>query len=66
MTLAIDKMDGHGLTNRENHECLPKKTKVMQYQLQKDYLKDGALQLKIWVGECIAILIKEGQPSASQ
>ena len=45
MTLAIDKMDGHGLINTARRERMPKKTKVMQYQLQKDYLKDGAIQL---------------------
>ena len=31
MTLAIDKMDGHGLINLARHERMPKKTKVMQY-----------------------------------
>ena len=31
MTLAIDKMDGHGHINIARRECLPKKTKVMQY-----------------------------------
>ena len=34
-----------GHINTASHECLPKKTKVMQYQLQKDYRKDGALHL---------------------
>ena len=37
MTLAIDKLNGCGLSNTALHECLPKKTKVTQYQLQKDY-----------------------------
>ena len=31
MTLAINKMDGHGLISTAHRECLPKKTKVMQY-----------------------------------
>ena len=29
MTLAIDKMDGHGHINTVHHERLPKKTKVL-------------------------------------
>ena len=37
ITLAIDKMDGCGLSNTACRECLPKKTKVTQYWLQKDY-----------------------------
>ena len=45
MTLAINKMDGHGHINTVCREFLPKKTKVMRYQLQKDYRKDGALHL---------------------
>ena len=45
MTLAIDKMDGHGYINTAYRERLPKKTKVMRYYLQKDYQKDGALCL---------------------
>ena len=35
-----------GLINTACHECLPKKTKVIQYWLQKDYPKDGVLQFK--------------------
>ena len=31
ITLAVDKMDGCGHINTACHECLPKKTKVMQY-----------------------------------
>ena len=31
MTLAISKMDGHGLINTTHRECLPKKTKVTWY-----------------------------------
>ena len=45
MTLAVDIMDGRGLINTAHGEWLPK-TKVTQYMLKKDYLKDGALQLK--------------------
>ena len=37
MTLAIDKLNGYGLSNTACHERLPKKTKVMLYWLQKDY-----------------------------
>ena len=37
MTLDVDKLNGHGLSNTARHEHLPKKTKVTQYQLQKDY-----------------------------
>ena len=29
--LAIDKLNGHDLSNNVCHERLPKKTKVMQY-----------------------------------
>ena len=36
MTLAVDKMDGHGHINTAHHKRLPKRTKVMQYQLQMD------------------------------
>ena len=39
-------MDGHGHINTARCEHLSKKTKVMQYQLQKDYLKDRALHLQ--------------------
>ena len=46
MTPAIDKMDGHDLINTTRCERLPKKTKVIGYLQQKDYLKDKALQLK--------------------
>ena len=45
MTLAVDKMDDCGPINAAYCKCMPKKTKVMWYQLQKDYPKDGALQL---------------------
>ena len=45
MTLAIDKMYGRGHINMGRHEHLLKKTKVTRYLLQKDYRKDGALQL---------------------
>ena len=31
MTLAIDKMDGHGHINTARHEHLPKKTKVARH-----------------------------------
>ena len=31
MTLAIDKLNGRGLSNSAHHECLPKKTKTTQY-----------------------------------
>ena len=37
MTPAIDKLNGRGLSNTLCHERLLKKTKVMQYWLQKDY-----------------------------
>ena len=37
MTPAIDKLNGHGLSNTARCERLPKKTKVMHYWLQKDY-----------------------------
>ena len=37
MTLAIDKLNGHGLSNIVHRECLPKKPKETQYWLQKDY-----------------------------
>ena len=47
MTLAIDRMDGRGHINTAGHECLSKKTKVTQYQLQKDYPKDIALHLPV-------------------
>ena len=33
MILAIDITDGHGLSNEEHHEFLPKKSKVMMYLL---------------------------------
>ena len=42
MTLAINKMDGYGLSNTAYHECPPKKTKVMRYKLQKDCLLDSS------------------------
>ena len=29
MTLAIDKLNGRGLSNNVCHECLPKKTKAV-------------------------------------
>ena len=31
MTLAVDITDGHGLSNEERPEFLPKKSKVMVY-----------------------------------
>ena len=34
------KMDRHGQINTARCERLPKRTKVMRYQLQKDYQKD--------------------------
>ena len=45
MTLAVDRMDGCGHINTAGRERLPKKTKVMRYQLQKHYPKDEALHL---------------------
>ena len=45
MTLAVDRMDGRGHINTVRRERLSKKTKVMQYELQKDYPKDGVLHL---------------------
>ena len=45
MTLAVDRMDGHGHINTACRECLSKKTMVMQYQLQKDYPKVNLLLL---------------------
>ena len=45
MTLAINKMVGHGHINTARRERLSKKPKVMQYQLQKDYPKDETLHL---------------------
>ena len=45
MTFAVDKMDGRGHINSARRERLPKKTKVTWYWLQKDYQKDGALNL---------------------
>ena len=36
MTLAVDKMDGHGCINTACRERLPKKIKVTWYWLQKD------------------------------
>ena len=35
MTLAINKLNGLGLSNSARHERLPKKTKIMRYWLQK-------------------------------
>ena len=37
MTPVIDKLNGCALSNTAHHERLPKKTKVTQYWLQKDY-----------------------------
>ena len=34
MTLAVNKLNGHGLSNSAHHERLPKKTKIMRYCLQ--------------------------------
>ena len=31
MALAIDSVDGHGLSNEVRHKLLPKKTKVLEY-----------------------------------
>ena len=45
MTLAVGRMDGRGHVNTARRERLSKKTKVMRYQLQKDYPKDRALHL---------------------
>ena len=45
MVVAVDKMDGCGHFNTKRCEHLPEITKVMWYQLQKDYRKDGALHL---------------------
>ena len=45
MTLAVNKMDRRGHINMACLECLQKKTKVTQYQLQKDYWKDRGLHL---------------------
>ena len=33
MTLAVDKMDGHGLINSTHYKHLPKKTKVKWYYI---------------------------------
>ena len=60
MTPAVSKMDGRGLINITHCECLPERTKVILYYLQKDYLKNGVLQLKRSVGECVAMHLKEG------
>ena len=60
MTPTVGKMDGHDLINTTCREHLPKKTKLMQYRQQKDYPKGRALQLKRWVGECIAAYLKQG------
>ena len=38
-------MDGSGHINIARRERLSKKTKVTQYQLQKDYLKDKVFHL---------------------
>ena len=38
MTLAINKMDRHGLSNTACHKHLPKTTKVMRYQLTTERL----------------------------
>ena len=46
MTPAADKLNGHGLNNTACHEPLPKKTKVMQYWLQKDYQQVGMFYYK--------------------
>ena len=35
MTLAINELNGHGLSNSVHHECLPKRTNIMRYLLQK-------------------------------
>ena len=45
MTRAIDRMDRRGHISTARHERLSKKTKVMQYQLQKVYPKDDVLHL---------------------
>ena len=37
MTHAVDKLNRRGLSNTMRCECLPKKTKVIHYYLQKDY-----------------------------
>ena len=37
MTPAVDKLNGHGISNTARPERLPKKTKVTQYWLQKDF-----------------------------
>ena len=47
MTLASDKLNGRGLSNNARCECLPKKTKIMWYQLQNYQAQQqvGAFQL---------------------
>ena len=66
MTLAVNKMDVNGHINTARREPLPRKTKVMSCWLQKDYWKDTVLHLLKWVGECVVMLLKEGQSSVSQ
>ena len=66
MILAVSRMDGRGHINTARRERLSMKTKVMQYQLQKDYPKTEYFIYKSeWVNECIAPHLKEGQPLAS-
>ena len=46
MTLAIDKLNGHGLSNTACHEHLPKKTKVMQYYVATEGLPGSTNKLE--------------------
>ena len=68
MTLAVDKMDGHGHINTARRERLPKKTKVTQYYVATKGRSErhSTSFLKVRVGKCVATHLKEGQPLASQ
>ena len=60
MTLTINKMDEHGLSNTACHKYPAKKSKVT---LQKEHLtvaQDGTFQLLSLVGECVVMHLKEG------
>ena len=46
LSLAINKLNGHGLSNTVCHECLPKKTKVMQYYVASEGLPDSSNELE--------------------
>ena len=38
MTLAVNKVNGHGLSNTAHRERMPKKTKVTQYYIATEGL----------------------------